>query len=152
MKTAIAWLPSVLWMALIFVMSAMPGEASGAQSGALLEYLLALLHALLSEHAQRLSPDLLHLLIRKSAHMAEYAVLALLNLRALLKTGKTGAKRPMRCAFLLAAAYAATDEFHQSFVAGRWPSPADVLIDAAGAALALLAAGLFFRLRKSRSN
>ena len=82
MKTASAWLPPILWMALIFAMSALPGEASGAQSGALLEYLLALLHAILGERAEHIAPELLHLLIRKGAHMAEYAVLALLNLRA----------------------------------------------------------------------
>lgn len=149
MKTASAWLPPILWMALIFAMSALPGEASGAQSGALLEYLLALLHAILGERAEHIAPELLHLLIRKGAHMAEYAVLALLNLRAFRMSG---AKRPMLPAFLLAAAYAATDEFHQGFVAGRGPSPADVLIDAAGAALALSAVRLFSRLRKRHAK
>jgi VanZ family protein len=35
-------------------------------------------------------------------------------------------------------AYAATDEFHQSFVEGRHGTPVDWLIDAAGMAVAVL--------------
>ena len=48
-------------------------------------------------------------------------------------------------AFLLATAYAATDEVHQAFVPNRGPSPFDVLIDASGAATALLAYRLLRR-------
>ncbi|MGZ8783093.1 MAG: VanZ family protein [Gaiellaceae bacterium] len=42
-------------------------------------------------------------------------------------------------AFALGVSYAVTDEFHQSFVAGRRGTPLDVLIDAVGVALGLLA-------------
>jgi VanZ family protein len=69
-------------------------------------------------------------ILRKCAHAAEYAVLAALLLRAI---GNVPA------AFLLAVAYAASDEFHQTFVRGRHGSPYDVLIDAAGAAIGLTA-------------
>ena len=50
-------------------------------------------------------------------------------------------------AWLLAILYAASDEFHQSFVPGRHPDPMDVLIfDNLGAIFAMLAATLAFRL------
>ena len=39
-------------------------------------------------------------------------------------------------AIAISLAYAATDEFHQTFVEGRHGTPVDVLIDAAGMALA----------------
>lgn len=65
--------------------------------------------------------------LRKAAHMAEYAVLFLLARRAM-----GDAK-----GFLFAVLYAAGDEFHQSFVPGRHGAWSDVLIDAAGALLAL---------------
>ena len=68
--------------------------------------------------------------LRKCAHATEYAVLAALLLRAL---GNVPA------AFVLTVVYAATDEFHQTFVRGRHGSPYDVLIDAAGAAIGLVA-------------
>ena len=68
-------------------------------------------------------------ILRKCAHATEYAILAILLRRAFL------AELP---ALALAVAYAATDEFHQTFVEGRHGSPIDVLIDSAGAALVLL--------------
>jgi VanZ family protein len=66
------------------------------------------------------------LVLRKLAHAAEFAVLGALLLRAL------GAERP---ALALGIAYAASDEAHQHFVAGRVGSPLDVLIDAVGVVL-----------------
>ena len=66
--------------------------------------------------------------LRKCAHMTEYAILAVLLVRA------TGS---YRWAFLLAVAYAGTDEFHQTFVRGRHGSPIDVGIDAAGALIGI---------------
>ena len=146
MKKAMIWLPSLLWMGLIFLMSAMPGDLSSAQSGAILEFILHLLERIFPSGVP-VSPDTLHLLIRKAAHMAEYAVLALLNLRALRLSG---AKRPALHALLITAAYAATDEYHQSFVDDRGPSAMDVLIDASGAMIALASHRIVSRLRTKR--
>ena len=77
--------------------------------------------------------------VRKAAHVTEYGILSFLAARAL-----HGATRAFRCrngltAFAIAATYAALDEYHQSFVASRTGSPHDVLIDACGAALGVLA-------------
>jgi VanZ family protein len=69
---------------------------------------------------------------RKVVHATEYGVLWLLWARAL------GYRRPLVAA-AIAIAYAATDEFHQTFVHGRHGTPVDVLIDSAGVALACLA-------------
>ena len=68
------------------------------------------------------------LLLRKLAHAAEFAVLGVLVLRAV--------ERPA-LAFLLASAYAVSDEIHQIFVPGRLGSPLDVLIDVAGVAVGI---------------
>ncbi len=70
------------------------------------------------------------LILRKAAHMTEYAILAALLRRAAASYG---------WAFALAVAYAASDEFHQTFVRGRHGSPVDVGIDAIGVALGLMA-------------
>jgi VanZ family protein len=43
----------------------------------------------------------------------------------------------------IVAGYAALDEFHQSFVPGRGPAVADVLLDAAGGVAAQLVVALF---------
>jgi len=54
-------------------------------------------------------------------------------------------------AWILAVAYAATDEFHQSFTAGRHMSVQDVAIDATGAMIGLAALWVFLRVWRSRT-
>jgi VanZ family protein len=51
-------------------------------------------------------------------------------------------------AFLIASGYAATDEYHQTFVEGRHGSPIDWAIDSAGA----VAAALRLRTASSRER
>ena len=63
----------------------------------------------------------------KLAHLTAYAVLA-----GLLRAGGLNPA----AAFLIAALYGVSDEWHQSFVAGRDANPGDWLADALGAALA----------------
>lgn len=74
---------------------------------------------------------LLDVLFKKTAHFGSYGVLALLYLFAF------GAwhKRPQ--ALLLTGLYAISDEYHQAWTPLRTPAPMDVLIDAAGATVAL---------------
>jgi VanZ family protein len=77
--------------------------------------------------------------IRKLGHLTEYAILAMLLWRA-LRSG-TGWQMKMSILFLIAALacaiFAASDEFHQSFVPSRTSSPVDVMIDICGALVGL---------------
>jgi len=75
-------------------------------------------------------------LVRKLAHFTEYAVLTVLWWRALRGLG---ARFPLAIAMAISLGYAATDEFHQTFVDGRRGTPVDVLIDSAGIAIAATA-------------
>lgn len=134
MKKVTAWLCALLWMGVIFMMSALPGDVSGAQSGRVMQLVLSCVSFVFgSDAAARILPETLHLLLRKGAHMAEYAVLFLLYYRALRISG---ARRPGVTALCLCACYAATDEGHQAFVADRGPSVIDVGVDTLGAAMA----------------
>ena len=144
MKRATAWLGALAWMGVIFFMSAMPGDVSGAQSGRIAQLALRAMAFLFGEDAaSSVSPDMINLLVRKGAHMAEYAILFLLYRRAL---HASGARRPGLAALCLCACYAATDEFHQAFVADRGPGAVDVCIDTLGAALAWGAQGAVRRM------
>jgi VanZ family protein len=96
------WLPVLVWAGVIFAFSSIPSLNSGLGGW---DYVL-----------------------RKGAHMTEYAILAGLLVRA---TGSYA------WAFALAVSYAASDEFHQTFVRGRHGSPIDVGIDAAGALIGI---------------
>jgi VanZ family protein len=101
----------VVWAGVIFAFSSVPSLSSGLGAW--------------------------DLVLRKAAHLSEYAILGALLLRALDRALP---------AFLAAVAYAVSDEIHQHFVAGRSASPVDVLVDAVGIAL-----GVFlFRLARSR--
>ncbi len=122
-------------MVMIFYMSSQDGTESGNLSNWLLntafgQILMKILPSLTE------SGDSLDL--RKYAHMAEYAMLAaslLFFFRELLLE-----KLPLRaagCAALVSFVYACTDEFHQTFVAGRAGQFTDVLIDMTGALIAL---------------
>lgn len=134
MKRLCAWAPALVWMGVIFAMSAMPGDISGEQSGRIARFVMKLASLLFGEAAAaQVSPDVINLIVRKGAHMTEYAVLFLCDHRALRIEG---AKRPGILALALCALYAATDEFHQGFVAGRGPSLTDVCIDTLGAGIA----------------
>jgi VanZ family protein len=63
------------------------------------------------------------LVLRKLAHLTEFAILGALLYRALGRAG---------LAVAFGSLYAATDEFHQAFVDGRVASPVDWGIDTAG--------------------
>jgi VanZ family protein len=100
--------PPVALMGLIFFLSAQPHLSSGL--------------------------GVWDLIGRKIVHATEYGLLFTLWWRAL----GWGAPRAPLLAAAIAIGYAATDEFHQTFVAGRHGSPVDVLIDATGVLIAWL--------------
>ena len=77
-----------------------------------------------------------------------YFVFSLLLFRALRAPHRGWALRWAALALLIASAYAASDEFHQSFEAGRGPSAVDALLDTTGAASAQIVTWFFMRIRK----
>lgn len=149
MKRLRTWAPVVIWMGVIYAMSAMPGETSGDTSGMLVRLALRILSFLFGEEvAAGIPADMLHMLIRKAAHMTEYAILFLLLYRALRREG---AKQPGLYALLLSSLYAGTDEFHQSFVDDRGPSVIDVGIDTLGAGLAWGISHIIHTIKRKRN-
>jgi VanZ family protein len=83
---------------------------------------------------------LLDFLVKKGGHALGYGLLALCYLRGLKGDSKVIYLRWIAIAWALAVLYSASDEFHQSFVPGRYPSMTDVLIDSLGAAIAMILA------------
>jgi VanZ family protein len=109
-RYATLWLPVFAWAAVIFTFSSIPSLSTGLGTW--------------------------DTILRKGAHITEYAVLGALLYRAL------GIEV---LALAVGIAYAATDEFHQHFVRGRHASPIDVGIDAVGLSLGML---LWLRVRQ----
>lgn len=71
-------------------------------------------------------------ILKKSAHLLEYGMFSTLIYRALINSG-VDKKKAMWVAVLVCFMYGASDEYHQSFIAGRTPTVRDVLIDTSGA-------------------
>ena len=80
------------------------------------------------------SRDLPALIDDRVLHFAEYFVLGVLMVFSVTAWMRRGA---MGVSWFLASAYAATDEWHQSFVAGRDSSLKDIAFDLLGITVAL---------------
>ncbi len=114
------WLPALVMMVLIFGASSLPSKDIP-------------------------SFGVWDTLAKKGGHALGYALLGAAYLRSL--TAERRLRWPLAALALAAAVlYAATDEFHQSFVSGRHPSVVDVLIDTGGATVGI-AAWVFIRTR-----
>ena len=122
----------VFWMAIIFKLSAQPGEQSNLLSTKVTTVIVSL--------AKLFRPDVnvlsLNHFIRKCAHFLAYLVLGIVMLFAMKRIGYTG-KKGVVFTLLLCISYAITDELHQAFVPGRTPKLLDVLIDSSGASLGI---------------
>ncbi len=92
---------------------------------------------------------LIHAFIRKAGHVIEYFILGLLLFRA-FRGDLTGSWswRWSFFAVIVVVLWAATDEFHQSFVPTRMASAVDVGIDTAGGILAQFVSVLWHTYRK----
>lgn len=73
-----------------------------------------------------------------AGHLVAYAVLAVLLWWAMLSLD-VSAKRRFALALIGTVAYGLTDEWHQSFVSGRDASPLDLVVDGIGAIGGLIA-------------
>ncbi len=85
---------------------------------------------------------------RKVVHFGEYALLCALWWRAL--RDRVDGDLALVVAVAVTSAYAASDEFHQSFVDGRHGTPVDWLIDTAGALTAALLIRRYARQREGQ--
>ena len=94
---------------------------------------MAVIYALSDQPNLSSGLGLIDLVGRKLVHAAEYALLCWLWIRAL--SPSVSWRAALALAMLVTIGYAVSDEYHQTFVAGRTGSPLDVLIDSIGAAL-----------------
>lgn len=136
---------ALVWMCVIFGFSAQTKEESSVVSEGLSYQLVnstgLLFHLHLDEEQLQVISMVIEHYVRKAAHMTEYAILSiLLYLWFGYWEWKNGKK--ILLAALVAALYAASDEFHQLFVPGRAAAVGDVLIDSSGALLGVIMAGV----------
>lgn len=118
------WVPPLLYMVIIFVISSM-------------------------EQLPLPMPEFEWLTIDKLYHFIEYAILGGLLTRAFVaaKPAIVPAQSVWYIAALLSILYGASDEWHQTFVPGRFATIADWVADVLGSIAGVLAVYLYYKKR-----
>ena len=127
------WLPVFIWLGVIFA-----GSTDIFSTEQTSRYLVPFLRWL-DPQISLSTIAAIHFALRKLGHLIEYAVLAALLWRALRSARNLRAKMSTLFVGVWVACtiIAASDEFHQSFIASRTASLNDVLTDILGAAIGL---------------
>ena len=125
----------IVWMGCIFFFSSQNGEQSISLSSSILRKMMQIFYPKFNFLTTLQQTDILSsfsLLIRKTAHMSEYALLYLLVYQYvstyIIKDIRFYELFPLITVFL----YACSDEFHQLFIVGRSGCFIDVMIDTTG--------------------
>lgn len=127
------WLPLIGWMG--FISFASSAEFSAANTSRIIGPLVLWLFP----NTSPASLELIHLCVRKLAHLSEYALMGILAARAFRTSPRTlFQRRWFLISISLIVAYALLDEYHQSFVPSRTASVLDSLIDTVGGFVALI--------------
>ena len=139
------WLPVLIWLGVIFL-----GSTDMLSAEHTSRFLVPFLRWI-NPQISFATLNAIQLGIRKLGHLTEYAILAMLLWRALRSGTRWQVK--MSILFLVAALasaiFAASDEFHQSFVPSRTASPTDVMIDICGTLIGLSICWMFAKRRNS---
>jgi VanZ family protein len=125
-----SWLPAVVWACVISVLSTDVFSSEHTS-----RFIIPALHWIFPR-AQAETLELMHFVIRKSAHFIEYFLFSILLVRGTRGKDRGWKLRWAIWAVVIAAGYAGLDEFHQSFVASRTASSWDALLDTVGASAA----------------
>jgi VanZ family protein len=139
--------PLLLWM--LFIFFASTAQLSASNTSRIIRPLLTWLLPGLSEENLAFA----HFIVRKLAHLTEYAILGALAARAFLASSHQRLRqRWLPIAAMLVAAYALSDEFHQRFVPARTGSIYDVFIDMVGGWMALALLAVWRKVKKREEN
>jgi VanZ family protein len=130
-KKYVRWLMVLSWMVIIFVFSAQNSYNSSNNNRFIVDVFNGL-----GINIDEILRGQANFIIRKLAHMTEYFILFLLVFNALKMDVKF--RRNLLLSIVVVFVYASLDEIHQSFVPGRACMFTDVLIDTAGAGIALV--------------
>lgn len=119
MKKVISVLLVIIWMIFIFVMSSSSSNQSNNQSGFFVDIIVNIFNIS--------NVDMVTLVVRKMAHLAEYFILGIL----LSNMFKCFDKK-IYISVIMCILYAISDEIHQLYVPGRSGQFVDVVIDSVG--------------------
>lgn len=140
MKKALRFLPAIVWMLVIFLLSNEPGPESYQRSKILAE-ILSFFGFPVTENGI--------FFLRKLAHFSVYFILTVFFFIGFCQSFEL--KKAFLISFFSSVLYASSDEFHQRFVPNRVGTPTDVLVDSFGALVAILVIYLFLQFFSKKS-
>jgi VanZ family protein len=107
-----------------------------------------------TERTRDISPAFISSYLRLvAAHMAEYAILAVLAYWAFQTIESLALRTLWMAVIVFTTLYAISDEVHQAFTPGRAPSVEDVIFDTLGGTVGVIFAEILSRrLRASRAS
>ena len=126
MKKIKYFIPSIFLMILIFMFSHQTGSESSGLSSQIVLWIQTYLHIPITEF-----------IVRKAAHMSEYALLTLTFIYGFYKN-QYPIQKTMIYSLIGTFLYACSDEMHQLFIGGRAGQFTDVLIDTCGGCFAIM--------------
>jgi len=131
----LSFVPAIAMMVLIYNFSSQNGTESSGLSFAVSKYIVLIYNRIfmkgMSNHALNELILYIHPYVRKGAHITEYMLLAMTVSLPMYVYRFRGFGMTL-VAIFFCVAFAAGDEWHQSFIAGRVADPKDVLIDSIG--------------------
>ena len=128
-------------MITIFLFSAQPAQDSGKLSGKIVDIVIKIVlphYKDLSYEQQQQIKEKVTLVVRKTAHFTEFAVLGfvlmihLLSYKPYIKSFNFKMFIRACISWVIGVLYAFSDELHQMFVTDRYSSIYDVMIDSSG--------------------
>ncbi len=138
----------ILWMGLIFYFSHQNSTESSGMSEAVIRYILNIFMPDLSQEKLSIYITSLQFFVRKAAHFSIYAILGVLCYIHIMAYDSVIPLLKIVISLVISSAYAASDEYHQTFISGRSGEIRDVLIDSAGAFCGILLAFIVFKFIK----
>lgn len=148
-RMIISWIAVLIWMAVIFNLSAQPAVESSGLSNKVTKLIIETVTKVVALDIESSTTiDLVSKLdhiVRKVAHGVVYFILGVLVINALLQSRIKGLKGAI-LSIGICVLYAISDEVHQMFVPGRGPQVKDVLIDSVGAVIGI---GIYYIIIKT---
>jgi VanZ family protein len=131
-RILVYWLPVAVWAAVI--LNAAGPSFDDVHTGSAIHTIFSFLGVRLSF----MTAEMINIIIRKLAHVTEYAILGALAFRAVRAERHGWILAWSVAAVIIATAVATADESLQSLTPTRTATPRDVLLDATGATIAQL--------------
>ena len=167
MGRALRLLPMIVVMTTIFIFSMAPAEKSASTSSGILAVIVDLLEKMTATTFSAETVDIMHTLLRKCAHITEYAILGATVVFAFYpeisefvssKADQEEAKELLESPLFiiipltLSALYSVSDEIHQLFVSGRSGEVLDVFIDSCGALIGIMIMNAIYRRKERKAH